>query len=829
MSNSENIFLPNNTANTFSIFDSSASNTNANHYSNSLDYNFQQQQSEASLKETGIIEKMLVSYGFIQCCERQARLFFHFSQFLGKVDHLRVGDPVEYETSYDKRTGKPVAVNIKKIASEDMTKLSATERLTGVIATEMTNGREGRVAFENHGEFFFPPFNKEDVIDDVNLKPNDKVTFILITDDNGTYRATNVQLEAPEEKLIYIQGIISNIKASFGFIERSDTSSKIFFHSSECDEFKSLNIGDLVQFNITTRKSKELAINVTKQANANEDVSDTLHKGQVIKYNNRSNLAFGFIRCQELKKEFFFSENDFNGDFTINISDYVSFQIATDQRTKYQRAVNITFRNETFEFNSENREMGYVAFLEETHGKIICPNLGQSLIYFKHTELIDPFISLKLNDEVEFTLVMSDNRQDNMNQTKKYQAIRISILPNGTVFKDAYPSKKTFHNDDGHQHNNAQKEFNLIDLSSLNSNDIDDTQSSTDGIKINGNNGDVNNVSSKWTRELIDIFQKNELPMGMANGSIDMIDTSYSNMAPKIDGTMMNGVRKGGIIVVLKDNYGFIESIDGEMDYYFHTSSYIDEINPCILGQFVEFDTLLLNNKWKASKVICNGNIKKHEDDLSEVFLGTVVRTLQMFDTDQPEYTGEIVKLNQNETQLSNGYSHLDQETFEFSMISLKFYKDYISIGDTVRFQVATNPVSKKKRAYNVEVIRDRIKGTVLTLQRMYGFLKPDQGSCSGNVYFNAAEIRSGTTIKNGDRVDFYLIKNEKTDKYYAIDICKLDSTNSSFPAGSCTDRTLLKSFLMKTCNENGPKVIVIRQPRAPDGSKGFVANPPRT
>lgn len=91
MSNSENIFLPNNTANTFSIFDSSASNTNANHYSNSLDYNFQQQQSEASLKETGIIEKMLVSYGFIQCCERQARLFFHFSQFLGKVDHLRVG------------------------------------------------------------------------------------------------------------------------------------------------------------------------------------------------------------------------------------------------------------------------------------------------------------------------------------------------------------------------------------------------------------------------------------------------------------------------------------------------------------------------------------------------------------------------------------------------------------------------------------------------------------------------------------------------------------------------------------------------------------------
>merc|ERR1719193_2597723 len=35
--------------------------------------------------ETGIIEKLLHSYGFIQCCDRQARLFFHFSQFDGNT------------------------------------------------------------------------------------------------------------------------------------------------------------------------------------------------------------------------------------------------------------------------------------------------------------------------------------------------------------------------------------------------------------------------------------------------------------------------------------------------------------------------------------------------------------------------------------------------------------------------------------------------------------------------------------------------------------------------------------------------------------------------
>ena len=58
------------------------------------------------------------SYGFIQCCDRQARLFFHFSQFDGTIEHLRVGDPVEFEMTYDKRTGKPIASSVSKISPE---------------------------------------------------------------------------------------------------------------------------------------------------------------------------------------------------------------------------------------------------------------------------------------------------------------------------------------------------------------------------------------------------------------------------------------------------------------------------------------------------------------------------------------------------------------------------------------------------------------------------------------------------------------------------------------------------------------------------------------
>lgn len=45
----------------------------------------------SALRETGIIEKLLTSYGFIQCSERQARLFFHCSQYNGNLQELKVG------------------------------------------------------------------------------------------------------------------------------------------------------------------------------------------------------------------------------------------------------------------------------------------------------------------------------------------------------------------------------------------------------------------------------------------------------------------------------------------------------------------------------------------------------------------------------------------------------------------------------------------------------------------------------------------------------------------------------------------------------------------
>ena len=46
-------------------------------------------------RETGVVEKLLVSYGFIKCADREGRLFFHYSQFHGEAQTLHISGKVE--------------------------------------------------------------------------------------------------------------------------------------------------------------------------------------------------------------------------------------------------------------------------------------------------------------------------------------------------------------------------------------------------------------------------------------------------------------------------------------------------------------------------------------------------------------------------------------------------------------------------------------------------------------------------------------------------------------------------------------------------------------
>ena len=92
-----------------------SNNNNPNNFSRSMYYS---NTMRGASSPHGIIEKLFHSFGFIQCRDRQARLFFHFSQFNGKTENLKVGDHVQFEITHDWRTGKPNATSLSKIVPD---------------------------------------------------------------------------------------------------------------------------------------------------------------------------------------------------------------------------------------------------------------------------------------------------------------------------------------------------------------------------------------------------------------------------------------------------------------------------------------------------------------------------------------------------------------------------------------------------------------------------------------------------------------------------------------------------------------------------------------
>ena len=403
--------------------------------------------------QAGIVEKLLPSYGFIQCCERQARLFFHYSQFNGNIDHLRLGDPVEFEMTYDRRTGKPIASSVMKIASEAFLASDDTgagdgqpgAQAEGFITTEPLPGKDGRVAYENRGECFFLPFTLDDIEPGNVLRSNDRVSFKIATDKSGNLRARKLLplTRTPER----YQGVVCTLKDSFGFIERADVVREIFFHSSECLDFKSLNLGDDVEFGIQTRNDKKVAVNVISLSPGTvvfEEVSADKYTGIVIRLAEKAPHGFGrqqysgssggagiesgmirFLGRNE--PDICFAAKDINGEFTMKLDDLVTFYVVTDKRDNMKHAGKVTLHEDCFIKTGESRENGYIASLKDAYGFIKCFNREGTRVYFKLTELLDPNYPVNINDEVEFTL------SPDLSSPGRLQAIRIKFLPNGKL------------------------------------------------------------------------------------------------------------------------------------------------------------------------------------------------------------------------------------------------------------------------------------------------------------------------------------------------------------------------------------------------------------
>ncbi|XP_023030354.1 cold shock domain-containing Unr isoform X2 [Leptinotarsa decemlineata] len=812
-----------------SMNNSSSMYSNGNSSSSVSYNNDSSNSSNLGTRETGIIEKLLHSYGFIQCCERQARLFFHFSQFSGTIEHLKIGDPVEFEMTYDRRTGKPIASAVTKIAPEVMSE----ERVTGTVTTEVrvseTSGGDitGRISYENRGECFFLPYTKDDVEGNVTLRSGDKVSFQIATNNrykifSGNLGACHVRLENPAHPVKY-QGVVCSMKESFGFIERADIVKEIFFHFSETKTTEELKLGTDVEYIIQTRNGKEVACNIIRLPTGTvifEDVKPEIIKGQVLKPIDRGprnpNEALpGRIRFRapdHAEVEISFSEKDQSGDFTLRHGDWVQFQVATDRRDGLDRATNIILLDESFKVSGEKREQGVVVSIKEGFGFLKCVE-REARLFFHFSEVLDADRSkiVQAGDEFEFTVVQ-DQTSSSLYSNNRQSAIRMKWLPPGTVQFEIriendltgivtndiplsnWNNRSPIKNQNGVSAE-AAVESGLITYNVDGEKKTIPFYSKDCNLKHFPRTGDkvrfsINQV--KRNKELIATDIEIIQPATQANGMKHAVSRH-------------NGQVYQGFIAALKDGFGFIETIQHDKEVFFHFSNFDGEAPTLELGQEVEYNLGTRGNSGSCSsaenvKIVPKGTISLPPFS-GEILEGTIVRPLRSVNPDQTEYSGLI--------RIKSDDPNEKPMEYEFGIMGLVNKRELLQVGDHVQFQVDSTG-----RAANIVAVRKKLRATVDAIKGHFGFLayEVEEGK---KLFFHMTEVKDNAGLQVGDTVEFVLVTNHRSGKSSACNVVKVSDVQAR-------PERLISRLRTISVDDTGPKLTLMRQPKGPDGSKGF-------
>ncbi|XP_040574751.1 RNA-binding protein Unr [Lepeophtheirus salmonis] len=774
-------------------------------------------QSGAGARETGIIEKLLHSYGFIQCCDRQARLFFHFSQFEGNIEHLKNGDPVEFEMTYDRRTGKPIASCVSKIAPEVV---MSEERVIGTVTTEARidsetgNPTQGRISYENRGECFFLPFTMSDVEGNVTVASGDKVSFQMATmQRSGNLVARTIRLENPAAPVKY-QGVVNSIKESFGFIERADVVKEIFFHFSESGH-EDIDLGDDVEFTIQTRNNKEVACNITKLESGTvifEDVGTEYFKGQVLKPLDRNvggdvsprdvDPLPGRVKYRGTDRseiEVPFGEKDQLGDFTLRHGDWVKFLIAIDRRDKLRRATKIELLDESFEVSDERREQGVIESLKNGFGFLTCVD-RDAKIFFHFSECLDVNKVLAVGDECEFTVTPDPDTRFVATRIKHLikESIKFEVIIHKNVFGEVQvPPTQPLDTSDA-------KEGNGRIVYELNST----------MLEIPLRPKDFNFRKLQLTKGDFVVFDINQLKSTKETNAVNVRLIKDTNEAESTSSTTSlsssdsetNFKMKQGYVAALKDGFGFIETLERDKEIFFHFSNVEGKADKLEVGTEVEYRLSGSSKDKKISaeklRVLSKGSIPPLNSS-KEILNGKVIRTLRSVNPDQDCYAG-LIQVRSEEGIVMGEY--------EYGIVSLVNKKELLQIHDPVKFRIS----ECKNLALNVEATREKLRATVEAVKGQFGFLshEVDQGK---KLFFHMSEVEAGSFLQQGDEVEFVVVTSKRTGKNSACCVKKVGMSKRP-------DRLLsrLKSLNLVDKDIGGLKVHIIRQPKVPDGTKGF-------
>ncbi|XP_077080142.1 cold shock domain-containing protein E1 isoform X7 [Siphateles boraxobius] len=785
------------------------------------------------IRETGVVEKLLTSYGFIQCSERQARLFFHCSQYNGNLQELKIGDDVEFEVSSDRRTGKPIAVKLVKIKAE----MLPEERISGQVGPDLhaspltvlhgfihpvvsaipphLDGKSapgqvptGSVCYERNGEVFYLTYAPDDVEGNVSLDTGDKVSFYMETNKHtGAVSAHNIVLVNKQQSRC--QGVVCATKEAFGFIERGDVVKEIFFHYSEFKgDLEALQAGDDVEFTIKERNGKEVATDVRLLPQGTvifEDISIETFEGTVSKVipkvptKNQNDPLPGRIgaRINFTDKELLFGEKDTKSKVTLLEGDHVQFNISTDRRDKLERATNIDILPDTFHFTKETREMGVIAAVRDGFGFIKCVD-RDARMFFHFSEVLEES-QLHISDEVEFTVV------PDMLSAQRNHAVRIKKLPKGTV---------SFHTQ------SELRFMGVVEKEAVPATTNKNYSPSKVKEKVNKQDAEEGLIAYEESGEKSTIpYHIKDLDGGIYPQLGDKVEFSISEVKRtgqqsavsfKVLNRAVGTKRLLGYIATLKDNFGFIETSNHDQEIFFHYSEVCGDVDNMDLGDTVEY-TLSKGkgNKISAEKVTKVAAVNGVGEDVSNtVFLGKVVRPLRSVDPSQTEYQGLI--------EITDDGSSKGQSS-PFGIVGMANKGDCLQKGEMVKFQLCTMAQTGQKMACNIVPQR---KALVECVKDQFGFITYEVGE-SKKLFFHVKEVQDGLELQAGDEVEFSVFLNQRTGKCSACNVRRV-SEGPKLVATPRPDRLVNRLKSITLDDTNAPRLVIIRQPRGPDNSKGF-------
>ncbi|XP_041712119.1 cold shock domain-containing protein E1 isoform X10 [Coregonus clupeaformis] len=762
------------------------------------------------IRETGVVEKLLTSYGFIQCSERQARLFFHCSQYNGNLQELKIGDDVAFEVSSDRRTGKPIAVKLLKIKPEVLPE----ERISGQVVSAIPTHLDGKsapgqvptgsVCYERNGEVFYLTYTPDDIEGNMHLDTGDKVSFYMETNKHtGAVSAHNIVLV--KKKQMRCQGVVCATKEAFGFIERADVVKEIFFHYSEFKgDLEALQAGDDVEFTIKERNGKEVATDVRLLAQGTvifEDISIEQFEGTVAKVipkvptKNQNDPLPGRIcaRISYTDKELLFGEKDTKSKVTLLEGDHVQFNISTDRRDKLERATNIDILPDTFHFTKESREMGVIAAMRDGFGFIKCVD-RDARMFFHFSEVLEES-QLHISDEVEFTVV------PDMLSAQRNHAVRIKKLPKGTV---------SFHTQSEQRFVGVVEKEATAAITNKSASPSKAKEKEAEEGVISYEDCGVKLTVSYHVKDLEGAAQPQA--GDKVEFSINEVKRTgqQSAVTIKILNRTVNTKRLLGYIATLKDNFGFIETANHDQEIFFHYSELCGDMENLELGDTVEY-TLSKGkgNKVSAEKVNKVAAVNDVGQDVGEtVMLGKVVRPLRSVDPSQTEYQGLIELSEEDGTKGQN---------YPFGIVGMTNKADCLQKGELVKFQLCTLAQTGQKMACNVVPQR---KALVECVKDQFGFITYEVGE-SKKLFFHVKEVQDGLELQAGDEVEFSVILNQRTGKCSACNVRRV-SEGPKPVATPRPDRLVNRLKSITLDDSSAPRLVIVRQPRGPDNSKGF-------